>query len=262
MRYHEIPLGSFKVSGILSFCSVSWNKGPPDSRSCTDCSCAICHHKHGGMLQNCVLRFFDESQDKADAKRKPCDKCSRRVDLWVSYRREIQPEHQASEGFQLFVFVWNLSGTAVSTFHWFPVQAMLQCHGPCWLVFSKANTLQNRYFAEVVYVLGLVGIDRNAKVRECHLLLHLLLLYAECWWLLELYSVTVPKFWNLQNSWYVSFQDEVNIQAIWKFWNSPTLQHFFSSLRLCGRCWKDASGGVPDGDAESCAKNTSVLVFF
>lgn len=102
MRYHEIPLGSFKVSGILSFCSVSWNKGPPDSRSCTDCSCPICHHKHGGMLQNCVLRFFDASQDKADAKRKPCDKCSRRVDLWVSYRREIQPEHQASEGFQLF----------------------------------------------------------------------------------------------------------------------------------------------------------------
>eukprot|EP00434_Breviolum_minutum_P029035 symbB.v1.2.025683.t1/scaffold2496.1/size77716/9 len=29
---------------------------------------------------------------------------------------------------------------------------------------------------------------------------------------------------------------------------------------LCGRCWKDASGGVPDGDAESCAKNTFVLV--
>lgn len=84
MRYHEIPLGSFKVSGILSFCSVSWSTGPPDSRSCTDCSCAICHHKHGGMLQHCVLRFFDASQDKADAKRKPCDKCSRRVDLWVS----------------------------------------------------------------------------------------------------------------------------------------------------------------------------------
>lgn len=105
MRYHEIPLGSFKVSGILSFCFVSWNKGPPDSRSCTDCSCAICHHKHGGMLQNCVLRFFDASEDKADAKRKPCDKCSRRVDLWVSYRREIQPEHQASEGFQLFFSV-------------------------------------------------------------------------------------------------------------------------------------------------------------
>lgn len=142
-------------------------------------------------------------------------------------------------------FVWNHSGTAVSTFHWFPVQAMLQCHGPCWLVFSKASTLQNRYFAEVVYVLGLVGIDRNANVRECHLLLQVL--YAECWWLLELYSVTVPKFWNLQNSWYVSFQDEVKIPASWKFLNTQrcnTLQQLEvvwpmleGRIRWCTRWW-------------------------
>ena len=54
-----------------------------------------------------------------------------------------------------------------------------------------------------------------------------------------------------------SFQDELKIPAIWEFSNTQ-LAIICSSLRLCGRCWKDASGGVPDGDAESCAKNTSV----
>lgn len=50
-------------------------------------------------------------------------------------------------------------------------------------------------------------------------------------------------------------------QPVGSFW-TPNVATLCSSLRLCGRCWKDASGGVPDGDAESCAKNTFVLVLF